>query len=80
MDGLVFTAGVGENAAEIRASVCDGLGCLGLELDTQANQQCEPDADVAALTSDARILVIATREDLTIVREVSKLLGQQAVA
>jgi acetate kinase len=75
LDALVFTAGVGENAVEVRAAVCDGLGCLGLELDTEANQKCEPDADVSAMTSDARILVIATREDLTIVRETVKLLA-----
>jgi acetate kinase len=77
LDALVFTAGVGENAVEVRAAVCGGLGCLGLELDTLANQQCQPDADVAAMTSDARILVIATREDLTIVRETARLLAGQ---
>jgi acetate kinase len=80
LDGLVFTAGVGENAVEIRAAVCDGLSCLGVELDAQANQQCEPDADVATMASDARVLVIGTREDLTIAREVVKLLGQPAEA
>jgi acetate kinase len=80
VDALVFTAGVGENAVEIRAAVCDGLGCIGLELDTRANQQCVPDADVAAMASDARILVIATREDLTIVREVVQLLGPRSRA
>lgn len=78
VDALVFTGGVGENAVEIRAAVCAGLGCLGAEVDTLANQQCVPDADVAAMTSDARILVIETREDLTIVRETVKLLGPTA--
>jgi acetate kinase len=80
LDVLVFTAGVGENAVEIRAAVCDGLSCLGVELDARANRQCQPDADVATMASDARILVITTREDLTIVRETAKLLGQPAVA
>ena len=75
VDALVFTGGVGENAEEIRAAACAGLGCLGLDLDAQANQQCAPDADVAAMTSDARILVIGTREDLTIVREAVPLLA-----
>jgi acetate kinase len=80
LDVLVFTAGVGENAVEIRAAVCDGLSCLGVELDPQANQKCEPDADVATMASDARVLVIGTREDLTIAREVVKLLGPPAEA
>ena len=76
LDALVFAGGVGENAEEIRAAACAGLSCLGLELDTMANMQCQPDADVASMSSDARILVIATREDLTIVRETVKLLRE----
>lgn len=74
IDGLVFTAGIGENAAEIRERGCKDLGCLGLELDRAANAVCRPDADVAAPGSPARILVIATREDLSILRETRRLL------
>ena len=37
LDVLVFTAGVGENSAEIRAAACEGLGFLGIELDQAAN-------------------------------------------
>jgi acetate kinase len=73
IDALVFTAGVGENAPEIRKRVCEKLRYLGLELDHAANQTCKPDADVAVSTSTARILVIATREDLTIMRETRRL-------
>jgi acetate kinase len=75
VDALVFTAGVGEHAPEIRKRVCEKLNYLGLELDRTANETCRPDADVALPTSAARILVIATREDLTIVRETRRLLG-----
>ena len=46
IDALVFTAGVGENAAAVRAASCRGLECLGLELDPDANERCRPDADV----------------------------------
>jgi acetate kinase len=70
VDGLAFTAGVGEHATEIRASVCAGLECLGLELDSQANAGCKPDADVANSSSRGRIFVIATREDVTMLLEV----------
>jgi acetate kinase len=69
VDALVFTAGVGENAATVRAMVCEGLSCLGINLDGQANQTCRPDADVGLGSSPVRLLVIHTREDLTIVRE-----------
>jgi acetate kinase len=77
VDALVFTAGVGEHAAEMRFRVCVGLGCLGLELDEAANRACRPDADVATASSRGRILVIVTREDLVIVREAVRVLGSR---
>jgi len=83
VDGLVFTAGVGENSAQVRELVCEKLGHLGLELDTTANARCKPDADIATHASHGRILVTATREDLTIVRETKRLIcsqGKQEIA
>jgi acetate kinase len=74
VEALVFTAGIGEHSAEVRAQACRGLECLGLELDPAANLERRPDADVAAASSKGRILVIATREDLTIVRETVRVL------
>jgi acetate kinase len=78
VDGLVFTAGIGENSAQVRELVCENLGHLGLELDTTANARCKPDADIASRTSPGRILVISTREDLTIVRETRRLIHLDA--
>jgi acetate kinase len=77
IDALVFTAGVGEHSAEVRAAACRGLECLGLEPDAAANAACRPDADVATPASRGRILVIATREDLTIVRETVRVLREE---
>ena len=73
MDVLVFTAGVGEGSPEIRRRVCEKLKYLGLEVDLSANETCKPDADIATPASKPRILVIATREDLTIMREARRL-------
>jgi acetate kinase len=75
IDALVFTAGVGEGSPEIRKRVCEKLNYLGLELDPAANENCQPDSDIATPASTARILVIATREDLTILRETRRLVG-----
>jgi acetate kinase len=75
IDALVFTAGVGERSAEIRKRVCEKLKYLGLEMDPAANETCEPDADIATPASTARTLVIATREDLTIMRETRRLVA-----
>jgi len=75
VDALVFSAGVGENCAELREAACRGLGCLGLELDAQSNAHCRPDADVATASSRGRILVIAAREEQTMLREVTRVLA-----
>lgn len=74
IDALVFTAGVGEHSAAIRTGIADGLECLGLNIDQDANMACRPDADIATTSSAGRILVIRTREDLTMLREVVEVL------
>jgi acetate kinase len=78
VDALVFTAGVGEHAGPVREAICTGLECLGLELDAQINAARRPDADVARRGSRGRILVIATREDETMLQEVIQVLGKTA--
>jgi acetate kinase len=69
LDVLVFTAGVGERSAALRTAACHGLECLGLRLDPDRNAACQPDTDIAAPDSTARVLVIRTREELMIARE-----------
>lgn len=78
IDALVFTAGVGENAPRIRELACQNLDFLGLELDPELNQACSPDADIATPDSAVRVLVIATREDLALMREARQLLESPA--
>ncbi len=78
VDALVFTAGVGENSAQIRELVCKNLGHLGLDLDTAANAGCRPDADIASAASPGRILVVSSREDLTILRETRRVIQSEA--
>jgi acetate kinase len=75
VDALVFTAGVGENAASLREEVCSGLACLGMRLDPARNRSLRPDADLAAADSRGRILAVHTREDLPIAREALRLSG-----
>jgi acetate kinase len=75
VDALVFTAGVGENAASLREEVCRGLECLGLRLDPGRNRTLRPDADLAADGSPGRILILHTREDLPIAREAIRISG-----
>ena len=69
IDALVFTAGVGENSAEVRDATCRQLGFLGLKLDPAANAQRSTDGDIAASDSAVRVLVIRAQEDWAIARE-----------
>ncbi len=75
LDALVFTAGVGENAADIREAACRGLSCLGLLLDPARNRTLRPDADLAAPDSPGRILILRAREDIHIAREALRVSG-----
>jgi acetate kinase len=78
VDALVFTGGVGEHAAEIRARAAAGLGFLGVELDPDANARATPDADVGAPGAAVRTVVVTAREDLEIARQVRDLVGRSA--
>jgi acetate kinase len=73
LDALIFTAGVGENSAFVRAAACEAFGFLGLKLDGEKNQHSPVDEDIAAVDSAARVLVIHTQEDWEIARECWKL-------
>jgi acetate kinase len=78
MDALVFTAGVGENCAPLRAAVGARLEFLGIQLDAAANHRPSGDCDIAAPQSRVRVLVIHTDEDWEIARECLRLLGGPA--
>jgi acetate kinase len=65
----VFTGGVGENAAAVRAAVCEGFGFIQLELDLEKNSQTPVDQDVASIHSQVRVVVVHTEEDWAIAQE-----------
>ena len=69
VDTLVFTAGVGENSAEVRAAACHGLEFLGLRLDSAANARPSLDQDISSADSRVRVLVIRAEEDWAIAKE-----------
>ena len=75
LDALVFTGGIGEHSPRIRAAVASRLAYLGVELDAGANARSEADAEVTTPSSAARILVVTAREDLAVLAEVRRVLG-----
>lgn len=78
LDGIVFTAGIGENAAVIRRRVCRGLSWLGLRLDDDANARDGP--RISAATSRVSAWVIPTDEEGMIARHTLDLVGRPATA
>ena len=73
VDAIVFTAGVGENSAEIRARVCRAARWLGVELDDAANAVGGP--RISTATSRVAAWAIATNEELMIARHTEALLA-----
>ena len=69
LDALVFTGGIGENAAEVREATCESFAFLGLKLDAQKNQQSPADQDISASDSAIPVLIVQTQEDWAIARE-----------
>ena len=75
LDALVFTAGIGEHSAEIRANVCRGAGWLGITLDEEANAKGGP--RISSPSSAVSAWVIPTDENLMIARHTRRLLDSE---
>jgi acetate kinase len=75
---LIFTGGVGENAAAIRSETCAGLSWLGIHIDESANAAVEgSDCEVSLPGAAIRTLVVHAREDLQIAAECRREIGRQ---
>lgn len=74
-DAIVFTAGIGENRAELRAAICANLDQLGIVLDVEKNNSTRAtEAIISAPDSRVKVLVIPTNEELVVARETKRLL------
>lgn len=71
-DAIVFTAGIGENSADVRASVLDGLTWFGIEVDPEKNVFGRV-GDITTADSAVKVFVIPTDEELVIARDVERL-------
>jgi len=78
LDALVFTAGIGENRAAIRAEVCANLDQLGIQLDPSKNNSTKAEeAVISSEDSTVKVLVIPTNEELVVAREVKRFLDNK---
>ena len=81
LDAVVFTAGIGENAPQIRRDCVQGLEFIGLHLDDASNNNVGDDEEVAVIStadSAAYILVIPTDEELMIARDTARVVADIA--
>jgi acetate kinase len=74
VDVIVFTAGIGENSKETRATVCKHLTYLGVEFDEEANNVRGEEREITKPGSKVKVFVIPTNEELMIARDTARLI------
>ncbi|WP_438989868.1 acetate/propionate family kinase [Polaribacter sp.] len=75
LDAIVFTAGIGENSAEMRKIACENLTFLGIELDKEKNKiRSKKIREIQSATSKVKILIIPTNEEIEIAKQSYQLL------
>jgi len=76
LDVLVFTGGIGENAAEVREEVCKNMRYLGIELDDLKNENNE--TVISTESSKVSVMRIPTNEELVIAMDTNRIVGESA--
>lgn len=70
VDGIVFTAGVGENDVRVREAACKGLEFIGVDFDSEANSGIHgKEAFISTADSRVKVMVVPTNEELMIVND-----------
>ncbi len=76
VDAIVFTAGVGENSASMRADILKGLEYLGIEIDAEKNNTRGKEIEISTANSKVRVYIIPTNEELMIARDTKAIAGK----
>lgn len=74
-DAIVFTGGIGENSAGMRAAVCADLDWFGIALDPDKNRTAKGEAPIHAARSRVQLWIMPTNEELIVARQVKGLLA-----
>jgi acetate kinase len=74
LDALVFSGGIGENSAPVRAETCADLGFLGIQIDPVLNAGSPRNCDISTCDAPVRVLVISAQEDWAIATACQNLL------
>jgi len=78
-DLLVFTGGIGERSPRIRAGICKGLECIGVELDSRRNETAAGESIISAPDSIPKIAVVRTNEEWVVAREVQRKIDRSGI-
>lgn len=71
-DAIVFAGGIGENAALIRKDVCDGLACLGVQINDELNQVRGIEQEISTESSKIAVWIVPTNEEVMLARDAYK--------
>lgn len=75
IDGIIFTAGVGENSPVARSMVCKGLEHFGIILDDEKNNKAKEESIISKDDSPVKIFMIPTNEEIVIIEDVAAILS-----
>jgi acetate kinase len=75
VDAVIFTAGVGENSADMRLNFVKGLEFMGIEIDPEKNNFRGEERIVSPDGAKVKVLVIPTNEELMIAKDTAELVG-----
>ena len=76
IDAVVFTAGVGENSAELREQIVSKLGFMGIKIDPEKNKVRGEERDISAADATVHTLLIPTNEELVIAQDTAAIVGK----
>ncbi|MEG0377683.1 MAG: acetate kinase, partial [Eubacterium sp.] len=76
VDGIIFTAGLGENSSTSREAICNGLKYLGIQLDAEKNSKRGEAIIISTPESRTKVMVIPTNEELMIARDTVALVSK----
>jgi acetate kinase len=82
LDAVIFTGGIGQGSAEVRALALQGLDCMGIRLDAQRNREARGFDEVCLISSDdskVAVLVVPTDEERMMARETMRTLSRSYI-
>jgi acetate kinase len=82
LDAVIFTGGIGQGSAEVRALALQGLDCMGLKLDAKRNREAKGFSEVCKISTDVSkvtVLVVPTDEERMMAREAMRALGRSYI-